>query len=158
MCELYYRTPFSDNDFFEHMARVPLSLKSEIKTQVHHYIIQKNNPALAEIPYYSKAHIAYFTKTSKEKWRGVFKPDIPKTILFELGHRMRTDLKEFTTKTLLAGDNWCFQFLNKNYVTQLVRDHLDGKINATYIISNLIVLELWHRQFSGSLKGELMEI
>ncbi len=153
MCEIYYRTPFIDNDFFDFMLKVSLSFKSELETPIHHYIIKTNNPALAEIPYYSKAHIAYFTKTSEEKWRGAFKPDIPRTILFELGHRMRTDLKDFTTKVLLSGDNWCFQFLNEKYITQLVHDHLDGKINATYLISNLIVFELWHEHFAGSLKG-----
>ncbi len=155
MSEIYYRSPFIDSDFFEFMAKVPLSLKSELKIPLHRHIIKTNNPALAEIPYYSKARIAYFTKSSEEKWRGVFKPDIPKTILFELGHRMRTDLKEFTTKVLLSGDNWCFQFLDKNYVTHLVQNHLDGKINATYIISNLICLELWYEQFSSSLNGEV---
>jgi hypothetical protein len=155
MGEIYYRSPFIDSDFFEHMAKVPLSYKSELKTPVHRYIIKTNNPVLAEIPFYSKANIAYFTKTSEEKWRGVFKPDIPKTILFELGHRMRTDLKEFTTKILLRGDNWCFQFLDKNYITHLVQNHLDGKINATYIISNLICFELWYEQFAGSLHGDV---
>lgn len=113
----------------------------------------EEQPALTEIPYYSKAHIAYFNRASQQKWQHTLKPDIPRTLLFELGQRMRKDLKSFITNLLLKDDIWCHSFLNKKYVTQIIQDHLDAKINATNTISNLVMLELWHQQFASCLSN-----
>jgi len=152
LSEKYQRTPFIDNDFFEHIVQVPLSMKSELKMDLHRYIIKKNNPLLTSVPYYNKAGIASFNKASLKEWKNKIRKNIPKTILFELGHRIRTDLKEFTIDLLLNGDIWCSNFFNKKYINSLVQGHIDGKISATYTISNLIIFELWYKIFFTSSK------
>jgi asparagine synthetase B (glutamine-hydrolysing) len=154
--ELYYRTPFIEKEFFEYIVKVPLSLKSELKMELHRYIIEHNNIDLTSVPYYNKAGIATFNKGSLDQWKDRISTDIPKTILFELGNRIRTDLREFTTNLLLNDMAWSDDLLNRQYVRTLVQDHLDGKINVPYTMSNLIIFELWHQLFfagTGELKA-----
>jgi hypothetical protein len=153
--ELYYRTPFIEKEFFEHIVQVPLSLKSELKMELHRYIIHNNNPALTLIPYYNKAGIATFNKGILGQWKDRISMDVPKTILFELGNRIRTDLKGFTTDLLLNEMVWSDGLFNRHYIRALVQDHLDGKIDVPYIMSNLIIFELWYQLFftgAGELK------
>ena len=145
--ELYYRTPYIERDFFKHIIQVPLSLKSELKMDLHRYIIKNNNPILTEVPYYNKAGIACFNQASLKEWKTRISKDTPKTILFELGNRIRTDLREFTMDLLLDGSRWSGDFFDRHYVRTLVQNHLNGKIDVPYIISNLIIFELWYRLF-----------
>ena len=151
--ELYYRTPYIERDFFKHIIQVPLSLKSELRMDLHRYIIENNNPALTLVPYYNKAGIASFNQESLKEWKRRISKDTPKTILFELGNRIRTDLRDLTADLLLDGSKWADDFFDRRYVRALVQMHLNGKIDVPYIISNLIIFELWYRLFfSGTEK------
>ena len=94
----------------------------------------------------------------KRVLKKVLEPTVPAEILqrkkagFPVPYArwLREDLREFVHDTVLAGDSFCSQYLQRPAVERLLeRNVADG--SAPKEVFSLLVLELWHRRF---IRGE----
>ncbi len=118
------RSPFLDHEFMEFVARIPPRLKLKgMKTK----------------------HIL------KEALRGI----LPDEVLFRekmgfgvpLDYWFRNELKAMAYDTLLGQRAMGRGYFNRDYVREILDNHVSGKWNWQYHIFNLLMLELWHREF-----------
>jgi len=118
------RSPFLDHEFMEFAARIPSKLK--LRNRTSKYIL-------------------------KEAVRGI----LPDEVLFRekmgfcvpLDHWFRNELKGMAYDTLLGQRAVERGYFRKEYVKKILDEHVAGKWNWQYHIYNLLMLELWHRQF-----------
>ena len=118
------RSPFLDHEFMEFAARIPSELK--LRNRTSKYIL-------------------------REALRGI----LPDEILFRgkmgfcvpLDHWFRNELKGMAYETLLGQRAVERGYFRKEYVKKIFDEHVAGKWNWQYHIYNLLMLELWHRQF-----------
>jgi len=59
----------------------------------------------------------------------------------------RDELKEFVHDTLFSQDSLCLNYLNKQYMHKLFTEHVSGKANFDYLLSSLLIFELWLKAF-----------
>lgn len=118
------RSPFLDHTFMEFAARIPANLK------LHHgrtKIILKN--AFRDtLP----------TDIIKRKKMGFRVP---------LDHWFRNELREMAYDTLLGKRCTERGYFQRSFVQKMLDEHVSGKWNWQYHIYNLLMLELWHREF-----------
>jgi asparagine synthase (glutamine-hydrolysing) len=118
------RSPFLDHEIMEFAARIPSRLKLHNgKTK----IILKN--AFGNV--LPKEIIA-----RKKMGFGV-----------PLDHWFRNELREMAYDILLGQRAMERGYFNKKYVQRILDEHAAGTWNWQYHIYNLLMLELWHRQF-----------
>ncbi len=118
------RSPFLDHELMEFVARVPAQLKLKGMTTKH---------------------------ILKETLRGI----LPDEVLFRekmgfgvpLDYWFRNELKEMAFDTLLGQRAMERGYFNRDYVREILDDHVSRKWNWQYHIFNLLMLELWHREF-----------
>jgi len=118
------RSPFLDHEFMEFAARIPSELK--LRNRTSKYIL-------------------------REALRGI----LPDEILFRgkmgfcvpLDHWFRNELKGMAYETLLGQRAVERGYFRKEYVKKIFDEHVAVKWNWQYHIYNLLMLELWHRQF-----------
>lgn len=118
------RSPLLDHEFMEFAARIPADLK--LKGLTKKYIL-------------------------KEALRGL----LPDDILFRekmgfgvpLDYWFRNELKEMAYDTLLDERALGRGYFRKEYIRQMLDEHVGGRWNWQYHIYNLLMLELWHREF-----------
>ncbi len=61
---------------------------------------------------------------------------------------LRTSLKSKTQAMLLSNDARCLQFFRPESVASIVQEHMSGKSNQGYRLWNLLMLELWLREWN----------
>lgn len=118
------RSPFLDHEFMEFAARIPSSLKLNGRTTKH---------------------------ILKEALRGMLPPEV----LFRekmgfgvpIDHWFRNDLREMAYDTLLGQTAAGRGYFRTDAVKNILDEHVSGAWNWQYHIWNLLMLELWHRQF-----------
>ncbi|MBI3399372.1 MAG: asparagine synthase (glutamine-hydrolyzing) [Deltaproteobacteria bacterium] len=118
------RSPFLDHEFMEFAARIPSELK--LKGRTTKYIL-------------------------KEALRGI----LPDDVLFRskmgfgvpIDHWFRNELKEMAYDMLLG--KRCVErgYFQKGFIQKILDEHVSGRWNWQYHIWNLLMLELWHREF-----------
>ncbi len=81
--------------------------------------------------------------------------ELPDEVLFRekmgfgvpLDYWFRNELKAMAYDTLLGQRAMGRGYFNRDYVREILDDHVSGKWNWQYHIFNLLMLELWHREF-----------
>jgi asparagine synthase (glutamine-hydrolysing) len=61
---------------------------------------------------------------------------------------LRTSLKAKAQRVLLGDDARCHQYLRREVIDGLLKEHMEGKANQGYRLWNLLMLELWLREYS----------
>jgi asparagine synthase (glutamine-hydrolysing) len=69
--------------------------------------------------------------------------DAPTDEWFRHGHAA------FLEQTLLSNDSACPIYFNREVIRELLREHVSGRRDRKRQLYNLLVFELWHRQFIG---------
>jgi asparagine synthase (glutamine-hydrolysing) len=59
----------------------------------------------------------------------------------------RHDLANFVDRMLLSSNSACPIYFNPDVIRNLLRDHMDGRHDRRRQLYNLLVFEVWHRQF-----------
>jgi asparagine synthase (glutamine-hydrolysing) len=94
----------------------------------------------------------------KRLLRAAFGPQLPKAIWdrakmgfgVPLAKWFRQELRELVADTLLASDARSYQYFRPEAVRRLVEEHQSGRLDHSYRLWNLLVLELWLRRWSPS--------
>jgi asparagine synthase (glutamine-hydrolysing) len=60
----------------------------------------------------------------------------------------RSSLKSKTQAMLLNNDARCLQFFRRESIATIVQEHMSGKSNQGYRLWNLLMLELWLREWN----------
>ncbi len=118
------RSPFLDHELVEYVARIPAGLK--LKGITLKYLLKE-----------------------------VFKNELPEIIIkrkkmgfsVPLDRWFREELKEFMMDILLSKRAIERGYFKKRFIEKIIKEHLDFKWNWQYQIYNLLMLELWHREF-----------
>lgn len=118
------RSPFLDHEFMEFAARIPSELK--LRRGNTKYILKE---ALKEV--------------------------LPDEILYRqkmgfgvpIDHWFRNELKEMAYDVLLGEGGTERGYFNKAFIKRMLDEHVSGRWNWQYHIWNLLMLELWHREF-----------
>lgn len=118
------RSPFLDHEFMEFAARIPSRLK--LNGRSTKYIL-------------------------KEALRGI----LPDKVLYRekmgfgvpIDHWFRNELKEMAYDILLSSRSIERGYFQERFVRRILDEHMSGKWNWQYHIYNLLMLELWHREF-----------
>ncbi|MEW6715475.1 MAG: asparagine synthase-related protein, partial [Nitrospirota bacterium] len=118
------RSPFLDHEFMEFAARIPSELK--LRRGNTKYILKE---ALKEV--------------------------LPDEILYRqkmgfgvpIDHWFRNELKEMAYDVLLGKGGTERGYFNKAFIKRMLDEHVSGRWNWQYHIWNLLMLELWHREF-----------
>jgi len=66
-----------------------------------------------------------------------------------LGSWFQNELRELTCERLLSTESRCHQFLRPDAIQALVDQHMTGKVNHSYRMWNLLVLETWLRRWQS---------
>jgi len=119
------RAPMLDHHFLEFVAKIPADLKLKDGKE-------------------SK----YIFKKAAERF-------LPREVIYrpKMGfgvptdHWFRNELKEMVFDTLLSPRALGRGYFRKEYLEQILRQHVNQEINWQYIIWNLLMLELWHQMF-----------
>lgn len=118
------RSPFLDHEFMEFVARIPAEYK--LRRTATKFIL-------------------------KESLRGI----LPDEVLFRkkmgfgvpIDHWFRKELKEMAYDTLLGQRCIGRGYFEKVFIKRILDEHMSGRWNWQHHIWNLLMLELWHRQF-----------
>ena len=118
------RSPLLDHEFMEFVARIPSELK--LKGRTTKYIL-------------------------KEALRGI----LPDEVLFRekmgfgvpIDHWFRNELKDMAYDVLLSNGAISRGYFKRETVKRILDEHISGKWNWQYQIWNLLMLELWQREF-----------
>lgn len=91
------------------------------------------------------------------KWllRETFKDELPAEIWtrpkmgfgIPIAKWFRTSLKDRTIDALLGADAKCHEIFRPDAISQMVNEHMQGRVNQGYRLWNLLVLELWLRKW-----------
>ena len=66
-----------------------------------------------------------------------------------LGSWFQNELRELTRERLLSTESRCHQFLRPDAIQVLVDQHMTGKVNHSYRMWNLLILESWLRRWQS---------
>lgn len=118
------RSPFLDHQFMEFVARIPAELK--LKRTTTKFIL-------------------------KESLKGI----LPDKVLFRkkmgfgvpIDRWFRNELKEMAYDTLLGKRCVGRGYFKKTFIKRILKEHSSGAWNWQHHIWNLLMLELWHREF-----------
>ena len=121
---LEVRSPFLDRNFVDFCARIPSTLK--LHGQQSKFVL-------------------------KEALRGIVPTDVltrrKQGFTPPFGQWLRRELRELVQENLLSSDSFVKNYLHSSSVERLVKEHLDGHKDHRKRLYNLLVLELWERQF-----------
>lgn len=65
-----------------------------------------------------------------------------------LGSWFKNELKDLTTNRLLGADARCHAMFRPDSLRNILDQHMDGRVNHTYRLWNLLVLESWLRRWT----------
>lgn len=118
------RSPFLDHRVMELAAQIPDNLK--LKRLTTKYILRKS-----------------FVNILPDRilTRGKMGFGVP------IGRWLRNDLKDFISSILFSDEFYKKGLFEKEFVKQIINDHMSGKSNYTHKLWNLLNFELWYRMF-----------
>ncbi len=118
------RSPLLDHELMEFVARLPVQMKLK-------------------------------GSTTKAVLKELFKDTLPKEVIerskmgfgVPLEHWFRGQLREMVYDLLLDRRSIERGYFRKEFIQQMLDEHVSGRWNWQYQIYNLLMLELWHREF-----------
>ena len=119
------RSPFLDHEVMEFAARLPVALK--LRGRDAKYLIKKAFADLLPPENVNRRKMGF---------------GVP------IGAWFRGSLKELLCDALLARDARTREFLQAEVVERLVTQHVNGEADHAFKLWNLLMLELWRREFS----------
>lgn len=168
------RVPSLDNDFFEFALRLPRKFRFG-RQEFYFKFLAKLAPELAKIPYQrtgvaptmpilahrigflAKASYLFLTRELRVKTHGFI--SLPEKFGYlDLGEwiKQNESLRQFFESILLDKKTLTRGYFNPDFVTQMVRDHINGKKNWGTQLCALLTFELWNRLFiDESIEGKL---
>ena len=149
------RVPFLDNDLVDFAMKIPVTLKLGNLGEVSR--INENEPGHKAAKYYDK------TRDGKLILRQGMTRYIPESVTKRVKQGFsapdsswfRGESIEYVRRTLLNGDAHIYEYLDRATVSQLVKEHLDGKTNRRLLIWSLLNFEQWCRTFLDGSPGPL---
>lgn len=141
------RVPFLDNDLVDFAMRVPVSAKlGNLKEVVR---LNENDPGNKVANYFTK------TKDGKLLLREAMKKYIPADIanMEKQGFSapdaswFKGESIDYVKRVIMNGNSKIYDFLDRQTITQLVNQHLEGKQNRRLLIWSLLNLENWCQHF-----------
>jgi asparagine synthase (glutamine-hydrolysing) len=142
------RVPFMDNDLVDFSMRCPVDLKLNNMEQVLR--LNENDPGSKTACYFSK------TNDGKQILRDTMARHIPGQIIKAEKQGFSSpdsswfkgESLEFVRRRLLNNDAKIYGILDRDAVTTLIKQHLDGKQNRRLLIWSLLNLEAWMTVYS----------
>ena len=143
------RVPFLDNDLVDFAMRCPVHLKLNNLADVIR--INENEPGNKSAKYFSK------TQDGKQILRDVMGKYMPSDIVkaekqgFSAPDAswFKGESIDFVRRKLLNRNAQLYQLLDRDAVTDLVNQHLEGHENRRLLIWSLLNLETWLEQMSA---------
>ncbi|NGX43138.1 MAG: Asparagine synthetase [glutamine-hydrolyzing] 1 [Chlamydiae bacterium] len=141
------RVPFLDNDLVDFATKTPIAFKlGNLKDVVR---LNENDPGNKVAKYFTK------TKDGKLILRKTMEKYIPKEVtgLEKQGFSapdaswFKGESIDYVRRVLIEGDSKIYEFLDKETVTKLIKEHLEGKQNRRLLIWSLLNLENWCAHF-----------
>ncbi len=141
------RVPFLDNELVDFAVRVPVRLKLGNLGEVVR--LDENEPGPKTQKYFEKTHDGKLIlrkcmeryvplDVAKRIKRGFSGPD---------SSWFRGQSIDYVKRTLYASDARLYDFLDRQTVTALVDEHLEGRVNRRLLIWSLLNFELWCQIF-----------
>jgi asparagine synthase (glutamine-hydrolysing) len=140
------RVPFLDKDLVDFAMQVPVNLKLRNLREVAR--ISENEPGKVR---------KYFEKTKEGKLilRKVMQRYVPKEITDAVKQGFsapdaswfKGDSIDYVKKQLFYDSAHIYDFLNRRAVQELVKEHLEGKLNRRLLIWSLLNFEWWLRKY-----------
>lgn len=137
------RVPFMDNDLVDFAMRCPVGLKLNNLAEV--LKINENEPGSKQDKYFQK------TNDGKQLLRDMMSRYIPEDITRAEKQGFSSpdaswfkgESIDFVRRTLLNGNARIYDFLDKQAVTPLIDQHLNGELNRRLLIWSLLNVEAW---------------
>jgi asparagine synthase (glutamine-hydrolysing) len=140
------RVPFLDNDLVDFAQAVPVSLKLRKLTEF--ISINENEPTKPQ---------KHFQKTNDGKLllRRAMMQHIPGEVIEREKQGFsapdsswfKGESIEYVKSRILAGRSPIYDYLDRDTITSLVGEHLEGKTNRRLFIWSLLILDEWLKQF-----------
>lgn len=142
------RVPFLDNDLVDFAMRIPVSLKLDNLREVVHSI-NENEPGNKTTRYFQK------TKDGKILLRKAMGRYIPEEVTTREKQGFsapdaswfKGESIEYVRRRLFNGHARIYDYMDRDAVQNLIREHLDGKNNRRLLIWSLLNFEWWCRRF-----------
>ncbi|MBD2231238.1 asparagine synthase (glutamine-hydrolyzing) [Phormidium tenue] len=141
------RVPFMDNDLVDFAMQCPVGLKLNNLTEAIR--INENEPGGKRAKYFQK------TNDGKQILRDVMSRYVPKEIIKATKQGFSSpdaswfkgESIEFVKRTLLDNEARIYQIVDRESVTRLIDDHLQGTENRRLLIWSLLNIEQWCESF-----------
>jgi asparagine synthase (glutamine-hydrolysing) len=121
------RSPFLDHEVMEFAARLPVDLK--LRGREAKYLLKKAFPDLLPTENVARRKMGF---------------GVP------VGEWFRGELKELLRDALLSDQSAKRGYFDRKVLEALVTEHADGAVDHSAKLWNLMMLELWHREFLPS--------
>jgi asparagine synthase (glutamine-hydrolysing) len=143
------RVPFLDNDLVDFAMRVPVSLKLGNLREIVR--LNENEPGPKTQKFFQKS------QDGKLLLREVMQRYIPDTVTgcakqgFSAPDAtwFKGDSIQYVREKFSSKNAYIYSFLDKNTLTQLISEHMEGKQNRRLLIWSLLCVEEWLRDFFG---------
>ncbi|MEP7272128.1 MAG: asparagine synthase (glutamine-hydrolyzing) [Acidobacteriota bacterium] len=119
------RSPFLDHEVMEFAARLPVNLK--LRGRESKYLLKRAFRDLLPVENVARRKMGF---------------GVP------VGEWFRNELRELLRDALLSDEAAARGYFDREAVAKLVNEHLEGKVDYSGKLWNLMMLELWHREFS----------
>ncbi len=141
------RVPFLDNDLVDFAMRVPVRMKLGHLGEVIR--LDENEPGPKTKKYFEKTHDGKLIlrkcmeryvppEVAQRAKRGFSGPD---------ASWFRGQSIDYVKRTLYSSDARLYEYLDRQTVTALIDEHLEGHVNRRLLIWSLLNFELWCRIF-----------
>jgi asparagine synthase (glutamine-hydrolysing) len=118
------RSPFLDHEVMEFAASLPVDLK--LRGRESKYLLKKAFADLLPAENVARRKMGF---------------GVP------VGEWFRTELKDFLRETLLSDEAGQRGYFDRHKIEALVREHSENSVDHSAKLWNLMMLELWHREF-----------
>jgi asparagine synthase (glutamine-hydrolysing) len=120
------RSPFLDHEVMEFAARLPVDLK--LRGRESKYLLKRAFADLLPVENVARRKMGF---------------GVP------VGEWFRGELKELLRDALLSEQARERGYFDENAVERMVDEHLESRVDHSGQLWNLMMLELWHREFLG---------
>lgn len=118
------RSPFLDHKFMEYAAAIPVDLK--LKNFINKYILKKTYENFLPRAIWQRKKMGF---------------GIP------IGQWFREELKDFLQDTLFDKKATGREYFNKDFITGIIKEHMQGDTDNGYKLWTLLMFELWFREY-----------
>ncbi len=141
------RVPFLDNDLVGFALRLPTRLKLGMLNDV--VKLNENEPGVKTAKYFQK------TRDGKLLLRKMMARHVPAEVVEREKQGFsapdaswfKGESIDYVRRVLFDGRARIYDFLDRQTVTSLVQDHLEGRQNRRLLIWSLLNVEAWCREF-----------